>query len=175
MSSKAVKSVRVIFGQTLVAALGSAIVCNFCGDSSPTSVNQVIRKEYFLGWLCSATLAGLMFRTWRSRLGLWVWVVPAVWLGIGAVSLGRLRKAWYRLSGKDCVIKTMQLGCRYLFHYRVSHPLNCILSRDVCRSSCLARQEPKADRLAGGYAILTPPRRLGTVGAIRGIFLLNCH
>ena|SRR5215469_11178459 len=33
MSSKAVKSVRVILGQTLVAVPGSAIVCNFCGDS----------------------------------------------------------------------------------------------------------------------------------------------
>ena len=120
MPIKAVRSVVVIVGHTLVALIGTAIVSNlFWRFFQASSVGGVIRKEYFLSLVCSAALGALNYRTWHSRWGCWVWIVPTAWFCLGVVSLLPAGKVWYELSGAGCADNASPLACRYFFLFTI--------------------------------------------------------
>ena len=77
MSTKAVKSVAVIPGQTLWAVLGSAVVSNFLWRFLSHYFGQRSDSERVVSQLgMFSNIRRLMFRTWRSRLGLGLGISP---------------------------------------------------------------------------------------------------
>jgi hypothetical protein len=120
MPVRIMKNVGILLGHTLVALLGTAILTNpLWRLFHSNSAGGVIRKEWILSVTCSSALGFLMYGMSRSRLGIWVWVLPTVWFVLGALSLLASGRWWYQLSGSDCVNRVTNLGCAHFFSYTV--------------------------------------------------------
>ncbi len=63
----------------------------------------IVQHEWVLSIACAAAIGLLMFRTWRWRGALWVWVLPTLWFGLNILlTMNRFGGAWYYLSGVAC-------------------------------------------------------------------------
>jgi hypothetical protein len=124
------RCIALYFGHLLVAVIGTAMITTSLGKMfHPKSLAGIISKEWVLSILCATVIGLLMYRTWRWRPAVWVWIVPAVWLAFGVLML--LPSAyshsvlvsgsglWYQLSGSDCAHRVSQFGCRNFFLFTV--------------------------------------------------------
>jgi hypothetical protein len=120
MLGRFIKNVAILLGHTLIALVGTAFVSHWLWRLFySNSAGGVIRKEWILSVACSSALGFLMYGMSRSRLGIWVWVLPTVWCVLGALSLLASGGWWYQLSGSDCVNRVTNLGCAHFFSYTV--------------------------------------------------------
>jgi hypothetical protein len=63
----------------------------------------VVEKEWVLSIVCAAAIGLLMFRTWKWRPAVWIWILPTLWLGLHILlTLNRFGGPWYYLSGVAC-------------------------------------------------------------------------
>ena len=69
----------------------------------PAAPLGMVQREWILSIACAAAIGLLMFRTWRWRGALWVWVLPTLWFGLNILlTMNRFGGAWYYLSGVAC-------------------------------------------------------------------------
>jgi hypothetical protein len=62
-----------------------------------------------------------MWRTWRSRVAFWTWVLPTLWFGFGvklilAIGQGPLL---FQFSGEACVDGVRSIGCINWFVFSI--------------------------------------------------------
>jgi hypothetical protein len=120
MLTRAAKSVAVILGHTVVAVIGTAIISTSLGKLfHATSGGGVIRKEWILSLICAAAIGLMMYRTWRSRLGVWAWVLPSALFALGVLAVYPSGNYWYQLSGSGCASTVSLAECRYFFVFTV--------------------------------------------------------
>ncbi len=127
---KLIRNISLYIGHLLTALLGSAILgTGFGMVVHPASIPGVIRRE----WILSVTVAGLLgFFAWhisKSRMALWIWILPAAWFALGVLSLlptlhGQSallqnRGLWYEISGLSCVAGPKEIGCRDFFLFTI--------------------------------------------------------
>ncbi len=63
----------------------------------------VVQREWILSIVCAGVIGLLMYRTWKWRGALWVWVLPTLWFGLNILlTMNRFGGAWYYLSGVAC-------------------------------------------------------------------------
>jgi hypothetical protein len=69
----------------------------------PRTALGTVQREWILSIACAAAIGLLMFRTWKWRPAMWVWVLPTLWFGLNILLLmNRFGGAWYYLSGVAC-------------------------------------------------------------------------
>ena len=117
-------------GHLLVAVIGTAIITTSFGKLfHPRSVAGVIAREWAMSIVCAAVIGLLMYRTWRWRPAIWVWIIPAVWFAFGTLMiwpsahrqsvLGPGGGLWYEISGSACVNGIRDMGCRTFFAFTI--------------------------------------------------------
>src|SRR5450755_4222921 len=116
-------------GHLLVAVIGTALVTSFGKLFHPRSVTGVIATEWAMSIVCAAVIGLLMYRTWRWRPAIWVWIIPAVWFAIETFMiwpsahrqsvLGPGGGLWYEISGSACVNGIRDRGCRAFFVFTI--------------------------------------------------------
>jgi hypothetical protein len=69
----------------------------------PRTALGVVEREWILSIACAAVIGMLMFRTWKWRPALWVWILPGFWFGVYVLlTINRQGGPWYYLSGLAC-------------------------------------------------------------------------
>jgi hypothetical protein len=85
----------------------------------------VIWKEWILDILLAGLLGILAYRISRSKVAVWIWILPMVWFGLRLLSLvptlgGRGQPGlWYEVSGEDCVHGMTDMGCANFFLFTI--------------------------------------------------------
>ncbi len=124
---KLLRNIGLYLGHLLTAVFGTAILTIGLGKLfHPASIVGVIWKEWILDILLAGLLGILAYRISRSRLGLLVWILPAIWFGLRLLfivpvvhgSHGQL-SLWYETSGQDCVHRITDYGCANFFVFTV--------------------------------------------------------
>ena len=63
----------------LVAVIGTAMITTSFGKLfHPRSVAGVIAREWAMSIVCAAVIGLLMYRTWRWRPAIWVWIIGTI-------------------------------------------------------------------------------------------------
>ena len=117
-------------GHLLVAVIGTAMITRSFGKLlHPRSVGGVIAGEWAMSIVCAAVIGLLMYRMWRWRPAIWVWIIPAVWLALGTFMiwpsahrqsvLGPGGGLWYEINGSACVNGIRDRGCRTFFGFTI--------------------------------------------------------
>jgi hypothetical protein len=127
---KLVRNVGLYLGHLLTAVIGTAILSTGFGKLlHPTTIIGVIWKEWIIDITVAGTLGLLACRISRSRLGSWVWILPALWFGLRVLSLVPTNPVhgnhpnslglWYEISGQDCVMRASDSGCVNFLAYTI--------------------------------------------------------
>jgi hypothetical protein len=123
---KLIRNIGLYLGHLLTAVFGTAILSTGFGRLfHPTSIMGVIWKEWILDILLAGLLGILAYRISRSKVAVWIWILPTVWLGLRLLSLvstlgGRGQTAlWYEVSGGDCVHGIRDMGCANFFLFAI--------------------------------------------------------
>jgi len=123
---KLIRSVGLHIGHLLTALIGTAILSiPLERILPPRTIAGVISKEWIVSIVCAGTIGFLTYRTWRSEIGLWIWILPAAWFAIGVLLLRPTLRSqsalspnhglWYEISGLSCVGGLREIGCRVFF------------------------------------------------------------
>lgn len=124
---KLLRNVGLYLGHLLTAVFGTAILTTGFGKLfRPASIIGVIWREWTLDILLAGLLGILAYRISRSRLALWVWILPGLWFGLRLLlivpvvhsSQGQTR-LWYEISGQDCVHRITDYGCVNFFAFTI--------------------------------------------------------
>lgn len=107
-------------GHLLVALIGTAILAYplqrmfYCH-----AVAAMVAREGIFNTVCGVAIGFGMYRTWRWRPAVWVWIVPTIWFAFGVLVVsssthkqGSGGGLWYGISGLDCVNGLTSFGCR---------------------------------------------------------------
>jgi hypothetical protein len=124
------RKVGPYFGHLLTAVFGTAILSTGFGKLfHPASIIGVIWKEWVLDIVLGGLLGSLAYRISRSKVALWVWVLPSAWFLVRVLSLIPVRQSlsalsvntglWYEISGQDCVHRLSDMGCSNFFAFTV--------------------------------------------------------
>ncbi len=124
---KLLRDIGLYLGHLLTAVFGTAILTIGLGRLfHPAAIIGVLWKEWILDILLAGLLGILASRISRSRLALWVWILPAVWFGLRLLSIvpvihsrqGQI-SLWYEISGQDCVHRITDYGCVNFFTFTI--------------------------------------------------------
>ena len=123
---KLLRSIGLYLGHLLTALIGTAIL-RFPLEKilRQRSISGVIWREWILSIVCAGLIGFLTYRTWRSKIGMWVWALPTAWFGFGVLMLlGTIHAQsalspnhglWYEISGQSCAAGMVEIGCRVFF------------------------------------------------------------
>jgi hypothetical protein len=135
---RALSFLGLLIVNAIVAVIGTAILEHAVWRIFPAhSVLGVLWKE----WIFSgafATLIGIgMWRTWRSSVAKWTWVIPALWFTVGVLSATGRGDATGRIFGlhSDSVLSTPDT--RSFFTFTVPMIRASFYSVGACISSLL--------------------------------------
>lgn len=127
---KLLRNIGLYLGHLLTAVVGTAILTTplerlFRGRT----ITGVVIREWILGIVCAGVIGFLIHRTWRSRIGLWIWILAALWFACGL--LLRVPSAnsqsvfspgggiWFEMSGLACHGGLSEMGCRNFFLFTI--------------------------------------------------------
>ena len=104
----------------VVAVIGTAILTTAIGQAfHPHSLGAILWKEWSLSIGCAAVIGFGMWRTWRSDVAHWTWVLPTLWFGVKfilAIGQGHLLS---QFSGGACVDGVRSIGCINWFAFSI--------------------------------------------------------
>ncbi len=151
MKSGNLRWLGVFVLDTILAVYGTAISEGPFYRAIPAhTISIILWKSWYLD-IAFATLIGfLMYRTWKSNSTRWVWVLPALWFGLGVLVRGSrplpsalyedspFEYFWTQFSGIDCKNGTKSLGCMKFFLFSVplvrgiSYSIGGLVSSRIC-------------------------------------------
>ena len=123
-----IRNIGLYLGHMLTALIGTAILSTPIEKMSrSTSVAGILWKELILSIVCAGLIGFLVYRTWRSRIGIWVWILPAGWLALHILSslthphsaLTQSGGLWAQIFGFDCIERLAETRCRDFFLFTV--------------------------------------------------------
>ena len=116
----ALKVFGLLVVNIIVAVIGTAILTTAIGQAfHPHSLDAILWKEWSLSIGCAAVIGFGMWRTWRSPVARWTWVLPTLWFGakfILAIGRGPLL---FQFSGEACVDGIRPIGCINWFAFSI--------------------------------------------------------
>jgi hypothetical protein len=117
---RALKFFGLLVVNIVVAVIGTAILTTSIGLAfHPHSLDAVLWKEWSLSIGCATVIGFGMWRTWRSHVAHWTWVIPTLWFGVGGIlAIGR-GPLPFQLSGKACVDGIRPIGCINWFVFSI--------------------------------------------------------
>jgi hypothetical protein len=97
----AVKLFGLLVVNVVVAVIGTATLTIAVGQAlHPHSLGAILWKEWSLSIGCAAAIGFGMWRTWRSPVAHWTWVIPTLWFGAKFIlAIGEVR-CWFNFLGK---------------------------------------------------------------------------
>ncbi len=108
----ALKVFGLLLVNIVVAVIGTAILDTAIGKTFHAhSLDAILWKEWSLSIGCAAVIGFGMWRTWRSDVAQWTWVLPAVWFGIKFILAIGKGSLLFQFSGKACVDGVRPIGC----------------------------------------------------------------
>ena len=123
------RKVGVFLGHLLVAWLGTAILtAPIAMAYHPASVAGVLWRELILSVFGGGLIGFGMYRTWRSKIGLWSWTLPTVLFAFHALSVWLINSQsalvptsglWYRMFGFNCVNQVSGMRCVPFFIFTI--------------------------------------------------------
>jgi hypothetical protein len=123
------RKVGVLLGHLLVAWLGTAILtAPIARAYHPASVAGVLWRELILSIVGGGLIGFGMYRTWRSKIGAWIWTLPTVLFAFHALSVSLISSQsalvptnglWYRMFGFDCVNQVSGMRCVPFFIFTI--------------------------------------------------------
>jgi hypothetical protein len=130
MFARLARGVGWFFAHTLAALIGTAILSTpISRMSRPASVAGILWKELFISVICACLIGFLMYRTQKSKVGIWVWILPTAWFALHILSLlmsAHSQSAltqnsglWREIWGFDCIERLTQPRCRSFFLFTV--------------------------------------------------------
>lgn len=101
---RALRWAGLYLGHLLTALFVTAMLTVEIGRlHRPHTALGVVQKESILSIVCAGAIGLLMYRTWKWRGALWVWVLPTLWFGVNILlTMKRFGGPWYYLSGLAC-------------------------------------------------------------------------
>ena len=117
---RALKFTGLLIVNVGVALVGTAIIDTAEGKLLPTqSLGGILWKEWILSIICAASIGFGVWRTWRTAVAKWTWVIPTAWFGIRlffAIGSGQL---WSQFSGTGCADGINSIECRNFFVFTI--------------------------------------------------------
>src|SRR5260370_27274622 len=119
--TRALKFCGLLILNVLVAVFGTAILESAIWRFyHPSSISGVVWKEWSLSLLCAGLIGFLMWRTWRSGVTKWTWLLPSIWFGFRFIpALFAAGSSWAQLSGSGCENGSRDFGCRTFFVFTI--------------------------------------------------------
>jgi hypothetical protein len=116
----ALKFFGLLLVNIAVAVMGTAILDTAIGKTFHAhSLSAILWKEWSLSVGCAAVIGFGMWRTWRSHIAYWTWVLPTLWFGVKlllAIGKGSLL---FQFSGEACVEGVRPIGCINWFVFTI--------------------------------------------------------
>jgi hypothetical protein len=116
----ALKFFGLLVINTVVAVIGTAILTTAIGQAfHPHSLGAILWKEWSLSIGCAGVIGFGMWRTWRSRVAHWTWVLPALWFGVKFIFAIGQGPLLFKFSGEACVDGVRPVGCINWFAFSI--------------------------------------------------------
>jgi len=116
----ALKFFGLLIVNIVVAVVGTAILTTAIGKAfHGHSLSAILWREWSLSIGCAAFIGFGMWRTWRSHVAYWTWVLPTLWFGVKfllAIGKGSLL---FQFSGEACVEGVRPIGCINWFVFSI--------------------------------------------------------
>jgi hypothetical protein len=117
---RALKSLGLLVVNTVVAVIGTAILTTAFGKVfHGHSLSAILWREYVLSISCAAFIGFGMWRTWRSHLAFWTWVLPILWFAAKFLLAIRTGSLLFQFSGEACVEGVRPIGCINWFVFTI--------------------------------------------------------
>jgi hypothetical protein len=128
-----------------VAVFGTAILDTAIGEAfHPHSLGAILWKEWSLSIVCAAVIGMGMWRTWRSHVAYWTWVLPALCFGLKFVFAIGKGSLLFQFSGEACVLGVRPIGCINWFVFTIPFIRSVFYSLGAYASSVFhAAQHPQ--------------------------------
>jgi len=161
MKSRKLRWLGMFVLDTILAVFGTATIEGALYRAIPAhTISAILWKEWCLDITCAALIGFLMYRTWESTSTKWIWVLPALWLGLGVlVRIPRhLAGTLYedsafdyflaQFSGSDCKSGSRSPGCQNFFVFSIPFVRAVFYSIGGFISSRVYKQGPSTETLA---------------------------
>jgi hypothetical protein len=116
----ALKFFGLLVVNIIVAVIGTAILTTAIGKAfHGHSLGAILWKEWSLSIGCAAIIGFGMWRTWRSHVAQWTWVLPAVWFGVKFILAIGKGPLLFQFSGEACAEGVRPIGCINFFVFTI--------------------------------------------------------
>jgi hypothetical protein len=134
----ALKFFGLLLVNIVVAVIGTAVLDTAIGKMFHAhSFSAILWKEWSVSIGCAAVIGFGMWRTWRSDVAQWTWVLPAVWFAIKfTLAIGR-GPLLFQFSGEACVEGVRPIGCINWFVFTIPFVRSVFYSLGAYVSSLL--------------------------------------
>ncbi|SRR6266567_5457948 len=117
---RALKFFGLLVVHVVVALIGTAILETAIGKVFPAhSLVAVLWKEWILSVACAAFIGFGMWRTWRSDLAKWAWLLTTVWFGLRLILAIGSGAVWFQFSGSGCGNGIRSVECQNFFVFTI--------------------------------------------------------
>jgi hypothetical protein len=117
---RALKFFGLLLVNIAVAFIGTAILTTAIGKVfHGHSLATILWKEWSLSIGCAAVIGFGMWRTWRSHVAQWTWVLPAMWFGVKFILAIGKGPLLFQFSGEACVEGVRSWGCLNWFVFTI--------------------------------------------------------
>src|SRR6266436_1835679 len=116
----ALKFFGLLVVNIVVAVIGTAILTTTIGKAFHAhSLSAILWKEWTLSIGCAAAIGFGMWRTWRSHVAYWTWVLPTLWFGVKFILAIGKGSLLFQFSGEACVEGVRPIGCINWFAFAI--------------------------------------------------------
>lgn len=116
----ALRFIGLLLINVVVAVIGTAVLETTIGSAfHPHSLAGILWKEWSLSIGCATVIGFGMWRTWRSDVALWTWVLPAIWFAIKFILAVPKGSLLFQFSGEACVSGVRRVGCINWFVFTI--------------------------------------------------------
>jgi hypothetical protein len=145
---RAFKSFGLLVVNIVVAVIGTAILTTAFGKGfHGHSLSAILWREYVLSIGCAAFIGFGMWRTWRSHLAFWTWVLPALWFAAKFLLAIRAGSLLFQFSGKACVEGVRPIGCINWFVFTMPFIRSVFYSLGAYVSSLVVKADSPAQSI----------------------------